>query len=80
MALHGVLVTGMRVVEIDICWGWWVFSLGLYEARLKMDDVLPQRVVLRLDGLVIVFQSMQFPNLLLELLDISFFALSKCTL
>ncbi len=68
------------MVEVDVRWWWGIFSLGFDEARLKVDDVFPQRVVLGLNGLVIVLQSMQFSNLLFELLDISFFALSKCTL
>jgi hypothetical protein len=54
--------------------------LRLDEPGLQVDDVLAQRVVLRLDGLIIILQIVQISDLLLELLDISLLALSKGTL
>lgn len=68
------------VVENDI--GWWlrVLALGLDEPGLEVDDVLAQRIVLCLDSLVVILQIVQIPDLLLELLDISFLALTKGTL
>jgi len=68
------------VAEVDVRWWLRVFALGLDEPRLEMNDVLAQRIVLRLDRLVIVLQSVQFPHLLLELLDVSLLALSKGSL
>ena len=68
------------VVQNHIWWWLWVFALRLDEPGLQVDDVLAQRVVLRLDGLVIILQIVQISDLLLELLDISLLALSKGTL
>jgi hypothetical protein len=45
-----------------------------------MDDVFSQRIVLRLDSLVVFFQRMQLSDLFLKLLDIAFFSLTECTL
>ena len=75
-----LLMASMRMGQVDVWRRLRVFALGLDEARLQMDYVLAQRVVLRLDGLVIVLQRMQLPNLLLELLNVSLFTLSKCSL
>jgi len=65
------------VVQDNIWWWLRVFALRFDEPGLQMDDILAQRVVLRLDGLVIILQIVQIADLLLELLDISFLALSK---
>lgn len=75
-----LLMASMRMGQVDVR-GWLrVFALRLDESRLEVDNVLPQRVVLRLDRLVIVLQRVQLSNLLLELLDVSLLALSKCPL
>jgi hypothetical protein len=42
-----------------------------------MDDILAQRVIFGLDGLEVILQSVQLPHLLLEFLNVSFFALTK---
>lgn len=70
----------MGMGEVDV--GWWlrVVALRLDKTRLQMNDVLPQRIVLRLDGLEVVLQIVQLSDLLLQLLDISFLSLSECTL
>lgn len=66
--------------ETDV--GWWlrVLALGLEEAGLEVDDVFTQRVVLSLDGLVVLLQRVHLADLLLQLLDISLLALAKGTL
>lgn len=68
----------MRKVDV----GWWlrILALRLDEPGLEMDDVLAQAVVLRLDGLVVLFQGVKLTNLLLKLLDITFLTLPKCSL
>jgi len=78
--MFNVFVTSVRVGEVDV--GWWlrVLALRLDQTRLEMDDVFPQLVILRLDCLVVVLQRMQFSDLLLEFLDISFLSLSECSL
>ena len=78
--VHMLMLSRVRVAEVDVRWWLRVFALGLDEPRLKMNNVLAQRIVLRLDRLVIVLQSVQFPHLLLELLDVSLLALSKGSL
>jgi hypothetical protein len=77
--LH-VILSNVREGEVDIRRGLRVVALGLDETRLQVDDVLAQRVVLGLDGLVVVLEGVQLPHLLLELLDVSFLALAKGTL
>ena len=75
-----MVVTSVRVGEVDV--GWWlrVLALRLDQTRLEMDDVFPQRIILRLNCLVVVLQRMQFSDLLLEFLDVSFLSLSECSL
>ena len=75
-----IMLSRMWVIQVDIGRRLGVFALRLDESGLKVDDVLAQRVILRLDRLVIVLQCMQFPNLFLELLNVSFLALSKGSL
>ncbi len=75
-----LLVSLVRMREVDI--GRWlgVFALRLDEPRLEMDDILAQRIVLGLDLLVALLQRVQIAHLLLELLNIPFLALTKCPL
>jgi hypothetical protein len=80
MKMLHVVLSNVREGEVDIRRGLRVVALGLDEARLQVDDVLAQRVVLGLDGLVVVLEGVQLPHLLLELLDVSFLALAKGTL
>jgi hypothetical protein len=80
MEMLHVVLSNVREGEVDIRRGLRVVALGLDEARLQVDDVLAQRVVLGLDGLVVVLEGVQLPHLLLELLDVSFLALAKGTL
>jgi hypothetical protein len=80
MKMLHVILSNVREGEVDIRRGLRVVALGLDEARLQVDDVLAQRVVLGLDGLVVVLEGVQLPHLLLELLDVSFLALAKGTL
>ena len=42
-----------------------------------MDDVFAQGVVLSLDRFVVIFEGVQFADLLLELLNVAFFALAE---
>lgn len=77
---HMFMLTGYRMVQVDIWWGLRIFALRFDEARLKVDDILAQRIVLRLNRLVIVLQRVKISNLLLELLNISFFTLSEGSL
>jgi hypothetical protein len=75
-----VLLSSVRVGQVDIWWWLREVALRLDEPRLQMDDVLAHRVVLRLYSLEIVLQRVQLPHLLFELLNISLLALSKGTL
>ena len=75
-----LLMTGVRMSQVDVGGRLRVFALGLDESRLEVDDVLAQRIIFGLDRLVIVLQRVQLPHLLLELLDVSFLALSKGSL
>lgn len=59
MSLHVLqvlMLSLLRVVEVDVWWWLRVFALRLDETRLKVNDVLAQRIVLCLDRLVIVLQ------------------------
>lgn len=51
-----MFMSGMGMAKVDV--GWWlrIVALRLDEARLEMDDVLPQRIILRLDRFKIVLQ------------------------
>ncbi len=75
-----LLMPRVRVAQVDVGGRLWVFALGLDESGLEVDNIFAQRVVLRLYRLVIVLQGVELPNLLLELLDVSFLALSKGSL
>jgi hypothetical protein len=67
-ALQGEVDVGRRLREL---------AVGLDEARLQVDDVFAQRVVLGLDGLVVLLEGVELADLLLELLDVAFFALAE---
>jgi hypothetical protein len=41
--------------QIDVWWWLGVFSLGLDQAGLEVDNVFPQRVILGLQGLEVIF-------------------------
>ncbi len=55
-------------------------SLRLDQTRLKIDNVVAELVVLGLYGFEVLVQKSVVANLLLELLDVTLFALSKCSL
>ena len=75
-----MLVSSLGMAKVDVGWRLRIVALRLDEARLEMDDVLPQRIILRLDRFKIVLQIVQLSDLLLKLLDISFLSLSERTL
>lgn len=54
--------------------------MGLYDVRLQGDHVIAQRVVLGLDGFVVVVEDVEFLDLVLEALYVFFFALPECAL
>lgn len=78
--LLGIAAAGVRVCEVDVGGRLGVVALGLDQARLEVDNVFAEGVVLSLDGLEVVFEGVEFADLLLELLDVSFFPLAKGTL
>jgi hypothetical protein len=57
--------------------GWWYLALGLEQARLQVDDVVAQLVVLGLEGLVQLAQLLELFHLVFQLLYILLFALAK---
>lgn len=71
---------GSRLRKVDI--GWWLGKLAgrLEQARLQLDNVFTQGVVLRLVLFVGQFYFAVFAHLLLELLDITLLALTECSL
>jgi hypothetical protein len=78
--IYMLFMSRMRMVQVDVWGRLRVFTLRLDESRLQVDNVLAQRVIFRLNRLIIIFQRMQFTDLLLELLDVSLLALSKGSL
>lgn len=74
---HGIFAW---MAEVDVRGGLREFAMGFDEARLEMNDIFAQRIILRLDGLVIILQRMQLSNLLFQFLDVSFFALAEGSL
>jgi hypothetical protein len=80
LLLLGMLpcVAGMQTINV----GRWLreVSLGFDQARLEIDDVVAELVVLGLDGFVVLVQESIVTDLLLEFLDISFFPLSEGSL
>ena len=55
-------------------------ALGLEQARLEVDDVVAQLVVLCLQTLVHLAQVLELLDLVFELLDVFLFALAECAL
>lgn len=51
-----MLVSSLGMAKVDVGWRLRIVALRLDEARLEMDDVLPQRIILRLDRFKIVLQ------------------------
>lgn len=72
--------TGGGFLEVDVVRSRWVVALGLDEARLQIDDVVAQLVVLGLDCLVVFVQEIVVADLLLEFLDMTLFALAEGSL
>jgi hypothetical protein len=54
--------------------------LGFQEAGLQVDDVLAELIVLAGQLLHCVFEGLNVLDFFLELADISFLALTECTL
>ena len=69
-----------RLGQVDVAGRLGEVALGLDEARLQVDDVVAELVVLRLDGLVVLVQQVVVAHLLLEFLDVAFFALAERSL
>lgn len=66
--------------EVDACRGGRDLALGLEEARLEVDDVVAELVVLCLQRLVQLAQLLELLDLVLELLDVLLLALAEGTL
>jgi hypothetical protein len=77
--LRLVQTRGLTVwpVEVYAGGGWWYLALGLEQARLQIDDVVAQLVVLGLEGLVQLAQLLELFHLVFQLLYILLFALAK---
>ena len=69
-----------RLLQVDVTGRLGEVALGLDEARLQVDDVVAELVVLRLDGLVVLVQQVVVAHLLLQFLDVAFFALPERSL
>ena len=67
-------------MEVDVARGLGEFALGLEEAGLKVDDVVAELVVLGLEGFEVFAEQVIVADLLLEFLDVAFFALSEGSL
>lgn len=75
------LVRCVARVKTVNAWRWLrKISLRLDEARLKVDDVVTELIVLGLNGFVVVVEDSVVANLLFKLFDVTFFPLSKCSL
>jgi hypothetical protein len=70
----------VRAIEVDAGGGGWDFALSLEKARLQVDDVVAQLVVLRLERFVELAQLFILFDLILELLDVLLLALAEGTL
>jgi hypothetical protein len=71
---------GMGVYEVNVWRRLRILPVGVQEARLKVNDVLSESVILRLHRLEVVFHLGIFPNFLLELFYVYFFPLTECSL
>ena len=71
---------GVRAREVDADGGGRDLALDLDQTRLKVDDVVSELVVLRLQRLVELAQLLKLLDLVLELLDVLLFALAEGTL
>jgi hypothetical protein len=67
----------MGSVQVNTSGSRWDLALSLEQAGLQVDDVVAQLVVFRLEGLVQLAQLLEFLDLVLELLDVLFFALTE---
>ena len=67
----------VRAVEVDAGGCGWDFALGLEEARLQVDDVVAQLVVLRLERLIELAQLLKLLDLILELLNVLLLAFAE---
>lgn len=65
------------MAQVDVWWRLWVLAVRLDKAGLQVNDVFSERVVFRLDGLVVFFELVQGADLLFELFDVAFFALAE---
>lgn len=72
-----LVLTGVRVGEVDVGRRLREVALGFDQAGLEVDDVLAEGVILSLDGLEVVLERVQLAHLLLELLDVALLALAK---
>ena len=63
--------------KVNVAWRLRIFTLGLDEAGLEIDDVVSQLVVLCLQCFVVFAQQAVVSNLLFEFLDVPFFALPE---
>lgn len=55
-------------------------DLSIQKSRLQVDDILPQRIILRFYVFVMLLQFIELSNLLLQFLDITFLSLTECSL
>ena len=67
-------------MEVDIAWGLREFTLRFEEARLEVDDVVTELVVLCLEGFEVFAQQVIIADLFLEFLNVTFLALSESSL
>lgn len=71
-----------RVVggNVNVRRGLRVFALGLKEARLQVNDVVTQLIILCLHLFETFIEDVELSNLILQRLDMSFLALSESPL
>jgi hypothetical protein len=67
----------MWSVQIDAGGGRWDLALSLEQTRLQVDDVVAQLVVLGLERLVQFAKLLELLDLILELFNVLFFALTE---
>ena len=80
MMVHMTVRSTHRLLEGNIARRLREVALRLDEAGLQVDDVVAQLVVLGLDGFVVLVQQVVVADLLLEFLDVAFFALAERSL
>lgn len=69
----------MLVAQEDAdCRRWlWIIALGFEESPLELEDIVAEGIVLVLDDFVVVFEGVEFADLIFELFYVGLFAMTE---